>query len=81
MNQALIDSVDVNAIPLLSIVALLVDLPEEKLLRGYVGTVVEILAPDAVEVEFVDRNGHTCALAAVPTDQLIALHPKALPIA
>ncbi|MBC6938060.1 MAG: DUF4926 domain-containing protein [Chloroflexi bacterium] len=59
---------------LLDVVALTEDLPERDLLRGQVGTVVEILAPDAYEVEFSDNNGHTYAMLALRGDQLMALH-------
>ena len=52
-----------NPIKLLDIVALVVDLPEYKLLRGQVGTVVETLADGkAFEVEFSDRDGRTYEL-------------------
>lgn len=58
----------------LDVVALTVDLPQEQLLRGQVGTVVEALAPDIFEVEFSDDSGRTYAQAAVRTSQLILLH-------
>ncbi len=58
----------------LDVVALTVDLPQERLLRGQVGTVVEALAPDVYEVEFSDDNGHTYAQAALQASQLIVLH-------
>jgi hypothetical protein len=49
-----------NSIQLLDIVALIVDLSEFNLLKGQVGTVVEILAGDnAFEVEFSDRQEKT----------------------
>ena len=49
-----------SSIKLLDVVALTVDLPEDNLWRGQVGTVVEILADgEAFEVEFSDREGHT----------------------
>jgi len=41
-----------NSIQLLDVVALTEDLPRQKLHRGQVGTVVEILAPNVFEVEF-----------------------------
>jgi hypothetical protein len=41
-------------IQLLDVVALTADLPDKGLLRGQVGTVVEILAPGVFEVEFAD---------------------------
>jgi hypothetical protein len=61
-------------IKLLDTVALLEDLPERKLKRGEVGTVVEILAPDAYEVEFCDDDGQTYAELALRGDQIVALH-------
>ncbi len=61
-------------IKLLDTVALIEDLPERKLKRGEVGTVVEILAPDAYEVEFCDDEGKTYAMFALRADQLMALH-------
>lgn len=61
-------------IKLLDTVALLEDLPERKLKRGEVGTVVEILAPDVYEVEFCDDEGQTYAELALRKGQLIALH-------
>ena len=42
---------------LLDVVALTADLPEKGLVRGQVGTVVEILGPEAFEVEFADDEG------------------------
>lgn len=59
---------------LLSVVALLEDLPAQGLLRGQVGTVVEILAPGVCEVEFSDDRGQTYASVPVRADQLIRLH-------
>lgn len=61
-------------IKLLDTVALIDDLPERKLKRGEVGTVVEILAPDVYEVEFSDDEGQTYAELALRAEQLIALH-------
>jgi hypothetical protein len=65
-------------IELLSVVALLEDLPAKGLLRGQVGTVVEILVapglPEHVfEVEFSDDHGPTYASVAVRADQLMRL--------
>ena len=61
-------------IKLLDTVALVDDLPERKLKRGEVGTVVEILAPDVFEVEFSDDEGRTYAELSLRADQVIALH-------
>jgi hypothetical protein len=61
-------------IRLLDVVALIKDLPDKGLLQGQVGTVVEILAPDAFEVEFSDEEGRTYASLALTRDQLMVLH-------
>jgi len=62
-------------IKLLDIVALTVDLPEYKLYRGQVGTVVEILANGkAFEVEFSDRDGRTFESLGLRPDQIMLLH-------
>jgi hypothetical protein len=63
-----------NSIHLLDVVALTEDLPQQKLYRGQVGTVVEILAPNVFEVEFSDDEGQTYAMLALRTDQLMVLH-------
>jgi hypothetical protein len=60
------------------VVALLQDLPEKGLLRGQVGTVVELLSPDVVEVEFCDNQGKTYASLALRADQLLVLHHEAV---
>jgi hypothetical protein len=57
----------------LSVVALLEDLPKKGLLRGQVGTVVESLAPDVYEVEFSDDSGTTYASLSLRADQLMRL--------
>jgi hypothetical protein len=57
------------------VVALLEDVPAEKLVRGHVGTIVEIYAPDAFEVEFSDhRTGITYAMCVLRASQLLTLH-------
>jgi hypothetical protein len=63
-----------NKVKLLDVVALTDDLPEHELKRGQVGTVVEVLAPDVYEVEFVDKEGRTYAELAVKADKLLVLH-------
>ncbi len=61
-------------IELLDVVALARDMPEAGLRRGQVGTVVEVLPPDAFEVEFSDDDGRAYASLAVRADRLIVLH-------
>lgn len=64
-----------NVIKLLDVVALTVDLPDENLWRGQVGTVVELLANgEAFEVEFSDRTGHTYESLGLLPEQIMLLH-------
>ena len=65
-----------EAIKLLDVVALTEDVSQEKLRRGEVGTVVEVLRPDVFEVEFADGDGQTYAMATLRKDQLMVLHYK-----
>jgi|HubBroStandDraft_1064217.scaffolds.fasta_scaffold262154_2 hypothetical protein len=65
-----------DKIPKLSVfdaVALLTDLPSERLVRGQVGTVVELLDRDAL-VEFSDDEGRAYAIARSPIVDLLVLH-------
>jgi hypothetical protein len=57
----------------LDVVALLVDKPEEQLVTGQVGTVVELLAPDVYEVEFLDSKGRTIAVTELKRAELLLL--------
>ena len=57
----------------LDIVALTEDFPERGLVKGQVGTVVEVLAPDVYEVEFSDNQGRTWAMVALRAEQLLVL--------
>jgi hypothetical protein len=62
---------------LLDVVALLTDVPAHGLLRGQVGTVVELL-DGAYEVESSDDEGKMYAELALQSDQLlILLHQRA----
>ncbi len=64
-----------GTINLLDVVALTVDLPQYKLGRGQVGTIVEILANGAAfEVEFCDRKGCTYESLGLGPEQLMVLH-------
>ena len=48
---------------------------------GDVGTVVELLPPDAVEVEFIGRDGRTRALATLPIADLLVLNRERTQVA
>ena len=64
----------VTGIKLFDVVALTENLPERKLRRGQVGTVVESLAPDVFEVEFTDNDGRAFASLALKANQLMVLY-------
>ena len=64
-------------VKLLDVVALLGDKPEEGLVAGQVGAVVEVLAPGVFEVEFLDSQGRTFALAELRREELLALKHEA----
>ncbi|MEM8643170.1 MAG: DUF4926 domain-containing protein [Cyanobacteria bacterium P01_D01_bin.44] len=59
---------------LLDVVALLKDMPELKLLRGQVGTIVEEYEPNVFEVEFSDLQGRTYALETLDAGNLMLLY-------
>ncbi|MBD2089527.1 DUF4926 domain-containing protein [Microcoleus sp. FACHB-1515] len=63
-----------NQLQLLDVIALKEPLPENGLLAGQVGTIVELLAPDVYEVDFSDNNGQTYAMLSLHTSQLLKLH-------
>jgi hypothetical protein len=64
---------------LLDVVALTHDLPDLGLLKGQVGTIVEVYEPTVFEVEFVDLNGKTYAVETLNSGQLMQLHYAPLP--
>lgn len=63
-----------TGIKLFDVVALTEDLPERKLRRGQVGTVVESLEPDVFEVEFTDNDGRAFASLALKGNRLMVLY-------
>jgi hypothetical protein len=64
-----------NRLPALNdVVALLADLPAKHLVRGQVGTIVELLDAATAMVEFSDDEGRAFAIAAVKTSGLLVLH-------
>lgn len=61
------------AISELDTVALTADHPEHGLKQGDIGAVVELYAPDGVEVEFITASGHTEALVTLHTHEVRAV--------
>jgi hypothetical protein len=47
---------------------------------GDVGTVVELLPPDGLEVEFLDRDGRTRCVATLSVDDVLTLNRERTPI-
>ena len=68
-----------SVIHLLDVVALTADVPDKGLIRGQVGTVVEVLGPETYEVEFSDDAGRTYAQQPLRGDQLLVLHYEPQP--
>ncbi|MBH5403019.1 DUF4926 domain-containing protein [Bradyrhizobium sp. CNPSo 4010] len=58
----------------LDVVALLANLPEHRLARGNVGTIVEELDEETVLVEFSDDDGRPYAVAPCLRSDLLPLH-------
>ena len=54
--------------------ALLTDVPAQRLARGQVGTIVEHLDDKTVLVEFSDDQGRAYAIAACQSEGLLVLH-------
>jgi len=59
---------------LLDVVALLTDVPAQRLARGQVGTVVEQLDDKTLLVEFSDDQGRGYAIAPCQRTDLLVLH-------
>lgn len=56
------------------LVAVLNAPPNDPVEVGDVGTVVELLPPDGLEVEFLDRGGRTRCIATLKTDDVLTLN-------
>ena len=47
---------------------------------GDVGTVVELLPPDGIEVEFLDRSGKTLCVATLTAADVLVLNRQRTPV-
>lgn len=63
-----------ESLKLFDVVALLQAMPERKLLRGQVGTIVEQYTDTDFEVEFADKNGVMIDLVTLQASELLLLH-------
>ena len=59
---------------LLDVVALLTDVPAQRLARGQVGTIVEQLDDRTMLVEFSDDQGRAYAVTPCAEEDLLVLH-------
>ena len=66
---------------LLDIVAVLNHPGDADVAVGDVGTVVELLPPDGLEVEFLDRDGHTRCVATLAVADVLVLNRDRTPVA
>lgn len=65
---------------LLDMVAVLAAPADAAVEVGDVGTVVELLPPDAVEVEFLSRDGRTRTVATLPVTDVLVLNRQRTPV-
>lgn len=65
---------------LLDMVAVLANADDATVRIGDVGTVVELLPPDGVEVEFLDRQGRTRCVSTFPVNNVLVLNRERTPV-
>ena len=65
---------NIKKFKILDVVALLKDIPSKSLVSGQVGTIVEELAENVYEIEFINNKGETIATASAEADNLLLLH-------
>lgn len=65
---------------LLDLVAALQPPSDSDVCVSDVGTVVELLPPDGVQVEFLDRNGKTRCIAALTLADVLVLNRQRTPV-
>ena len=61
---------------LLDLIAVLRSLPSADVAVGDVGTVVELLPPDGLEVEFLARDGRPRCLVTMSIEDVLTLNRK-----
>lgn len=74
MAKAAKDMTEPRRPKLLDLVAVLASPADPEIRAGDVGTVVEFLPPDAVEVEFLSRDGRTRHVGTLPLSDVLALN-------
>ena len=64
----------------LDMIAVLENVDDSAVQVGDVGTVVEVLPPDGVEVEFLDRHGRTRYICTFQVDDVLVLNRERTPV-
>ena len=65
---------------LLDLIAVLKRPPSTDVEIGDVGTVVELLPPDGLEVEFLGRDGRTRCVATLSIEDVLTLNRECTPV-
>lgn len=65
---------------LLDMVAVLNNPGDPNIEVGDVGTVVELLPPDAVEIEFLNRDGRTRCVTTFEVEDVLVLNRERTPV-
>ena len=66
---------------LLDLIAVTSAMPESEVSVGDVGTVVELLPPDGIEVEFLDAAGRTRCVATLNVNNVLVLNRERTKVA
>lgn len=66
---------------LFDLVAVLASPPDSEVEIGDVGTVVELLPPDGLEVEFLNPDGHTRCMATLAFADVLVLNRQRTKVA
>ncbi|CCH52577.1 hypothetical protein BN8_01588 [Fibrisoma limi BUZ 3] len=69
-----------NEFNLLDVVVLLIDIPEAKLRKGNLGTIVDVFENNEYLVEFADLNGIMYALPVISADRLLKVYQEPVTI-
>ena len=70
----MVDVAETRQLKLLDLVAVLRSSGDPEIQAGDVGTIVELLPSDALEVEFLSRDGRTRHIGTLSTDDVLVLN-------
>lgn len=72
---------ETQQLKLLDLVAVLHSSSDLEIRMGDVGTIVELLPPDALEVEFLSRDGRTRHIGTLSSNDVLVLNRERTPVA